>query len=69
MEGELVGMILGGINENVQKLGDWRGLEVGQNRDLGERRESFWRQCLVIFENVVQENFRKGIRQQVLHLE
>ena len=61
MEGVLVGVNKGRVNKNVQKLGDWRGLEVGLNRDLGERRGDFWNQCLVIFENVVQENFRKGI--------
>ena len=69
MEGVLVGVDKGERNKKVQKLGDWRGLEVGQNREFGERRESFWRQYLVILENVVQENFRKSIRQQVLHLE
>ena len=61
MEGVLVGVNIGEINKNLQKLGDWRGLEVWQNHDLGERRGDFWRQCLVIFENVVQQHFWKGI--------
>ena len=50
MAGVLVGVNIGEINKNGQKLGGWRGLGVWQNRDLGERRGDFWNQCWVIFD-------------------
>ena len=56
-----MGVYIGEINKKVQKLGDWRGLEVWQKRDLGVRRGNFWGQYLVIFEDVGQKHFWKGI--------